>query len=122
MRRTFLILLLATSTLCASTTAIAVRPYVLTDLGDLPRATGYGAFGINSSGQVVGSAGTTIGDISYPGRAFLWSPTIPNGTAGQMYEIGPPSARNTPIGATAINDLGQVVGVHYGSYRSYQSI
>jgi probable HAF family extracellular repeat protein len=119
MRRTALILVLATSTLCATTSAVAVRPYVLTDLGNLPRAAGYNAWGINSSGQVVGSAfGGTFGGVDYPGRAFLWSPNTPNGTTGQMYEFGPQSAPNTPRAAHAINDLGQVVGYRNGSYPS----
>jgi probable HAF family extracellular repeat protein len=120
MRRTTIILLLATTTLCATSTAIAVGPYVLTDLGNLPGAAGYYAYGINSSGQVVGhTESAAIGGVNFPERAFLWTPNTPNGTNGSLAEIGPPSAPSTLGRAFAINDLGQVVGYRGSSLQGF---
>lgn len=84
----------------------AGRPYLLTDLGDLPGgANESSAYSINSYGQVVGwssTAGTT--------RAFLWSPTTPNGTAGSMVDLGDLPGGTDQSAAFGMNALGQVVG------------
>ncbi len=68
------------------------------------------ASAINDSGQVVGSA--PLNDSSQTQRAFLWTPTTPDGTKGSMKNLG---ALDTTPGqfssGFAINALGEVVGV-----------
>jgi probable HAF family extracellular repeat protein len=61
---------------------------------------------INDAGQVVGTSPRSGGR----GRAFLWTPSLPNGTAGSMTELGIPPAGATGSAARGINDLGVVVG------------
>src|SRR5437868_2271722 len=80
---------------------LAVGPlqagYVITDLGTLGGASS-GAFGVNSSGQVVGYA-YLAGDASY--HAFLYGNghMTDLGTLGGSFSI-----------AFAVNDMGQVTG------------
>lgn len=77
----------------------------MTDLGTLGgnNAT---AFAINSKGQVVGEA-EVFNDSCR--RAFLWTPTSPNGTTGTMINLGVvPNGFSSA--ASDINDMGQVVG------------
>ena len=76
-----------------------------TELGTL---VGYGnsqALAINDSGQIVGSS-TVEG---FEDHAFLWTPARPNGTTGEMVDLGvlPAGVRST---ASGINDKGVVVG------------
>jgi probable HAF family extracellular repeat protein len=56
-----------------------------------------GADGVNDSGQVVGEGG------AYPGHAYLWQ----NGTSQDLGTLG----KDQTSAATAINNLGQVVGI-----------
>jgi probable HAF family extracellular repeat protein len=76
------------------------------DLGDLPGgADSSEATGINSFGQVTGQSTATVA-----GRAFLWTPTTPNGTSGAMIDLGElPGGQNYSRG-NDINSHGQVVG------------
>ena len=81
--------------------------YEIVDLGTLDQTNGGGGGGsravaINSHGQVVGSSRTGVGEPQPWGvrHAFLWE----NGVMSDLGSLGQLSE------ATAINDLGQVVG------------
>ena len=81
--------------------------YEVVDLGTLDQTNGGGgggsrAFAINTRGQVVGSSRTGVGEPQPWGvrHAFLWE----NGVMTDLGSLGQLSE------ATAINDLGQVVG------------
>jgi probable HAF family extracellular repeat protein len=80
--------------------------WVVADLGTLqPGDTGHGgAYGINTSGQIVGQAN----DITGSQKAFLWLPEPAYGLPAGMNALAPASSSSTGL---AINDLGQVVGV-----------
>jgi len=56
------------------------------------------ALAINSAGQVAGSQG--LGSTT---RSFVWIPSAPNGTSGELTDLGPGFAES-------INGVGQVVG------------
>jgi probable HAF family extracellular repeat protein len=75
--------------------------YTLTDLGTLPGGVGTFAYGINDSGQVVGSG--PVGDGSGANRAFLYS-------SGTMTDLGTLGSASFDSSAVAINASGQVVG------------
>jgi probable HAF family extracellular repeat protein len=65
------------------------------------------ATAINNVGQVVGVVWQSyLGNADT--RGFLWTPDVPNGTAGTMIDLG------TVGSVTSINDLGQVVGWREG--------
>jgi probable HAF family extracellular repeat protein len=84
----------------------------VTDLGKLPSAQiDYtGAYGINNSGQVVG---TTQGGLTgYQPRAFVW-------TAGIMQDLGVGVGASDSYGS-AINNKGDVVGYN-GGYQTATS-
>jgi probable HAF family extracellular repeat protein len=70
------------------------------DLGTLPGGNNSSAFGINNLEQVVGCSSISTNN-SVPSHAFLWT------QSGGMQDI---STMGTGSCATAINDLGQVVG------------
>jgi probable HAF family extracellular repeat protein len=88
--------------------------YTLTDLGTLGGPTSYAA-GINNAGEVVGTADThhyvslTHHEIEYLDSAFLWKPSVPNGTKGSMTDLDSLFIGFEPF-ARAINGPGQVVG------------
>ncbi len=66
------------------------------------------AYGINSSGQVVGYTGSGH-------QSFLWSPSAPNGATGTVVTL--PRLPGAAIGeAHRINDRGQVAGWSGGAY------
>lgn len=92
MNRNFLALVCAS---LVSSAALAQDTYKVTDLGRiLP-------LGMNSVGQFVGKDLNT-------GKAFIWTPATPNGISGTFTY---PAELASFFGqATAINDLGQVVG------------
>jgi hypothetical protein len=97
MKRITAAALLATA-LCAPINSRA-SSYVLTDFGSIfPGNTMSYANDINSQGEVVGT-------ISPGAHAFLWSPSLPNGTSGTMIDLG-----GGVSNATGINSYGQVVG------------
>lgn len=75
-------------------------------LGNVPGAEpGSTGSSINDRGQATGaSISVTIND-----RAFLWSPSIPNGSAGSMTNLGTLPSDVQSIGE-CINSFGQVVG------------
>ena len=80
----------------------------LTDLGALPGSSGSQAYGINNAGEVVGCSYTSFCDPTST-DAFLWRPDVPNGTTGNMIDLGTlPGASGSE--ARGINDVGQVVG------------
>lgn len=83
----------------------------MTDLGTFADLTysASTALGINASGSVVGVAEGYDADWAYVHRAFLWTPTTPNGTSGQLANLGALPG-DTQSGAHGINDAGQVVG------------
>jgi probable HAF family extracellular repeat protein len=81
--------------LVVNPTIAATPAYLVTDLGTLGGASSQ-AYGINASGQVVGSSDTSNGGTD----AFLYS-------AGQMVDI---SNVTTGTQAWSINDSGEVVG------------
>lgn len=83
------------SLLCADR-ALA-QQYTITDLGNLDGQGPTFAYGINASGQVVGTTWTSVGQ-----HAFLW-------TAGTMQDLGLLPGAFECL-ANAINDNGQVVG------------
>jgi probable HAF family extracellular repeat protein len=87
-----------------------------TDLGTLggsEKGSQSWAAGINSAGQVVGSA--PINDSAQTQRPFLWSPKTLDGTKGTMKNLGtldPTAGPSFSVGAgTSINAVGEVVGV-----------
>ncbi len=93
----------------------------LHDIGDLPDGDdGSVAYKINSVGQIVGGGGAATGF-----RAFLWTPTSPNGITGSMIDLGElPGGLDESL-AASINDSGDVVGTSavegppYGSYHAF---
>ncbi len=89
----------------AANSAGAVGPYRVTNLGTLAGATNSDARGINASGQVVGRSETRNGF-----RAFLWSPSQPNGTTGSMIDLGVLADGYEGSEARSINSAGQIVG------------
>jgi probable HAF family extracellular repeat protein len=78
----------------------------MTDLGTLPGGTQSYANGINASGQVVGES--MINGWDHP---FLYS----NGTMTDLNTLIAPTSGWYLEEATAINDLGQIVGFGYNS-------
>src|SRR6516225_10340329 len=88
--------------LCTLTLSIVGQPtpsrYTVTDLGTLGGAQSI-AYGINATGQVVGSSHIT--SAIYSPHAFLWQ----NGT---MIDIG--TLDGGYSNARAINEAGQIVG------------
>jgi probable HAF family extracellular repeat protein len=77
----------------------------LTDLGTLPGDVTSIAYGINSSGTVVGISYSSTGST----RAFVWKPSAANGAYGTLVDLSSYlSVYNS--GAFAINDSGYIVG------------
>jgi len=77
----------------------------MVDIGDLPGGEEYGVgMGINATGQVVGYGAAAAGR-----RAFLWTPSVPNGDSGTMINLGTLPGDDAST-ATAINRFGFVVG------------
>jgi probable HAF family extracellular repeat protein len=74
------------------------------DLGSLGGSTS-AAYGINASGQVTGLS-TTIGDAE--AHTFVWTPTTPNGTSGDMTDLGTLGGKRSQ--GNSINASGQVLG------------
>jgi probable HAF family extracellular repeat protein len=79
---------------------LSAPTYTITDLGTLPGDDYSEAKGINSTGQVVGVAGTNFGSANL--RAFSWK-------QGQMTNLGVFSGDSFST-AYAVNDAGVVVG------------
>jgi probable HAF family extracellular repeat protein len=86
--------------------------YTVTDLGTFGGPVSF-ATGINSAGEVVGAADTKRyylvpdGGKNYEPDAFLWKPSVPNGTKGSLTDLNTLGAIDSE--ADAVNDFGQVV-------------
>ena len=64
------------------------------------------ASGINDSGQVTGNFSTSLDGLTE--HAFLWTPTVPNGTSGTMQDLG--ALDGITSEGLAINAHGQITG------------
>ena len=95
--------------LCLAATASAQTPYTVTDLGTLSGNNYSAATGINSTGQITGSAGSVNTNTS---QAFLYS----HGTMTGLGTLGGTSG----IG-NAINASGQVAGYSQNSKNTYRA-
>lgn len=86
----------------------------LHDLGDLPDGGDFSqAYGVNDYGQVVGWSNAPGGTF-----AFLWQPSDPGSTSGQMHQMARlPDAASVARGE-AINGSGQIVGMSDAGYLS----
>jgi probable HAF family extracellular repeat protein len=103
-RRSPLLAALVFLVLIASRPAGAQGIYTITDLGTLhPDDQFCQAFGINNYGQVAGFC-LSLGGTAH---AFLWTPDTPNGTTGQMIDLGRSSSGFD--GGFKVNDYGQVL-------------
>lgn len=81
------------------------------NLGELTGGTDQSrAWGISASGKVVGSSESTTGT-----RAFLWTPTTPNGSTGTMINLGDLAGGTDKSEAFAVNTSGQVIGTSYNT-------
>lgn len=86
--------------------SIASTTYSITNLGDLPGGNDSSlAVDINSLGQIAGYS-----DASTGRRAFLWTPSTPNGTTGSMIDLGDLPGGDDFSRSRGINDSGQVTG------------
>jgi probable HAF family extracellular repeat protein len=81
---------------------------VLTALGATSSNTANEAFGLNAKGQVVGDTGYYSDEGYFFGSAFLWQPTISNGTVGTMDSLG--TLPNEFSAAYGLSPDGAVVG------------
>ena len=75
------------------------------------------ASGINALGQVTGTSGAHFGANGY--HAYLWNPATPNGTTGQMFDLGYLPGGQNSSGGGAINTFGQVTGIGYAGGIDY---
>jgi probable HAF family extracellular repeat protein len=87
------------------------RTYNLGTLGG--KYVGSEASGLNASGVVVGNSNYGYGVGNGYSLAWVWTPTSPNGTSGQMTDLNslvPAGSGWVLNAATAVNDAGQIVG------------
>jgi probable HAF family extracellular repeat protein len=77
------------------------------DLGTLGGTFSTGV-AINGSGQVIGNSDTTVGNSDLD-HAFVWTPTTPNGTSGDITDLG--TLGGTTSQAFGINASGEIIGV-----------
>jgi probable HAF family extracellular repeat protein len=114
MRRKQLFSVLTLLMILAPTASPAIGPYDLTNLGDLPGGDDHSvAQSINSYGQVAGYGQQATAVF----RAFLWTPTTPNGTSGSMINLGDlPGGVDQSFGYE-VNSYGQVVGASWITSR-----
>jgi probable HAF family extracellular repeat protein len=86
--------------------------FTSSSFGVLPGfANGTHAYAINSAGQVAGFSQGTAGV-----HAVLWSPNTPNGTTGNLQDLGDFAGGINHSEANGMNDAGTVVG--YGENAS----
>lgn len=88
-----------------------VTPPLSTAYTVLPILSNINNFGmkpINSSGQVVGASFNSSAPL-------LWVPSVANGAIGSLKDLGPSPVANGSVGATAINDAGQIAAIINGS-------
>jgi probable HAF family extracellular repeat protein len=89
--------------------------YTITSLGTFGGPASW-ASGINNVGEVVGAADTRRyywvfdgpKDKAYYADAFLWKPSVSNGTKGSMTDVD--ALGGIESEATSVNDTGQMVG------------
>jgi probable HAF family extracellular repeat protein len=86
----------------------------MTDLGTLGGSFSAAA-DINTGGQIVGGSRTTAG--STVNHAYVWTPTIANGTSGSMTDLGTLGGASSV--AQAINNHGAIVGASYTAGGAY---
>ncbi len=110
--------LVAVAILLDNSVVMAIGPYAVTDLGDLPGGEEVSpATGINSFAQVVGQSDVAGGAVS---RAYLWTPNAPHGTTGSMVELGPlPGPSSGRSEAAGINGIGQVAGASGNPFHAF---
>jgi len=79
------------------------------NLGNLPAGAAFTniATGINDSGQVVGTTSDFTG--GHTTQAFLWTPTVANGTSGTILPFLGAAGAGTST-AAGINGMGQIIG------------
>jgi probable HAF family extracellular repeat protein len=81
------------------------------DLDDLPGGADFSeAYGINSFGQVAGDGVAASGV-----RAFLWTPSTPNGSVGAMIDLGDLPGGIDSSAARHVNSFGQVLGTSWNA-------
>lgn len=97
--------------MCSWTRAEAQTFYTITDLGTLSGQDTQ-ALGVNLNGSVVGNSG---------GRAYLWTPTKANGTAGTIKALAIPS-RFYGAEAYAINASTQLAGTIYSDLFNHAAL
>jgi len=83
-------------------TAFSWKDGVMTDLGTVEGDICSTAYGNNSKGQIVGTAGVCLGGMD----AFLWE----NGSIVNLNDMVPPNSILHLVFATAINDRGEIAG------------
>src|SRR5205823_5653845 len=84
--------------------------FTIADLGTLKPADSHAhssAHGISAAGKVVGVADVAIGTGD---AAFLWTPTVPNGSTGSMIDLGQLEPDTNLTDATEINANDWVIG------------
>ena len=91
---------------------------VYTNLTPGAEVDGSSGVGINTSGEVVGTM-DLFANSTLTSHAFLWQPTKPNGTTGQLVDLNPTTPANSQSQADAINDSGVVAGVVNGVASTY---
>ena len=89
---------------------------VLTDLGNFGSDVFGGAVDINNKGQIVGNSAADPNDIT-TNHALLWE----NGVMTNLQTKIPAGAGWTLLGASGINEHGQIVGIglHDGILRAF---
>lgn len=87
--------------------------YDVTDLGVLAGGANSAAYGINTSGSVVGQSQTSTGAW----HAFQWIPGAANGLTGSMQDLGTLTG-GVESNAFSINAVGQIVGASYDAFNN----
>jgi probable HAF family extracellular repeat protein len=81
-----------------------------TDLGGLDGYNSSTAGSINDAGQIAGSSSHPVAPTAPQVRAFRWTPSQPNGTAGITTDLGSFGGTTGISSAGSINNAGQIQG------------